>query len=125
MFSIATSVPLPIAIPISASAKDGLSLTPSPTKATVCPFAGVFNISRFVFRQHMPVRFGEVQFTRNPVHCALVVAGKNHLNLSRLNSSIPASLVSLLDGFGRGFPSESSIPRRAVNTKEFPFSRIV
>ncbi len=35
--SIATSVPLPIAIPIFAMAREGLSLTPSPTKATICP----------------------------------------------------------------------------------------
>src|SRR5690625_7166851 len=37
--SIATSVPPPMAIPISAIASDGLSLTPSPTKATISPFA--------------------------------------------------------------------------------------
>ncbi len=40
--SIATSVPLPIAIPMSASARDGLSFTPSPTNATICPSACSF-----------------------------------------------------------------------------------
>ena len=37
--SIATSVPLPMAIPMSARASDGLSLIPSPTKATISPAA--------------------------------------------------------------------------------------
>ncbi len=37
--SIATSVPLPMAIPIWAKASEGLSFTPSQTNATIWPFA--------------------------------------------------------------------------------------
>ena len=77
--SMATSVPVAIAMPISAAASAGASLMPSPAIATT-PCADAFSSrdhARFVFGQHVRVnRVGcNAERTRDAGRAAGVVAG--------------------------------------------------
>ncbi len=70
--SIATSVPVPIAIPTSAWVSAGASLMPSPTIADPLALAlQLPDLVRLVLRQHLREHPVHAHLTRDRLRCAL------------------------------------------------------
>ena len=76
---MATSVPVPMAIPTFACAKAGASFTPSPAMATMWPSdCSFFTASRFLLRQDVGVHFIDSEFARDGFGCRAAVSGEHH-----------------------------------------------
>ena len=77
--SIATSVPVPMAMPTSACASAGASLIPSPAIATTCPSAWSRRTAVALFRrQHVRNHLVDAELRRDGPGVGLVVAGQHH-----------------------------------------------
>ncbi len=77
--SIATSVPVPIAMPTSADASAGASLTPSPAIATTRPARrSLFDHLGLAVRQHLGLDLGDAEPARHGLRGGAVVAGQHH-----------------------------------------------
>ena len=77
--SIATSVPVPIAMPTSAAASAGASLTPSPAIATTRPALRSFSTTvGLAVRQHLGLDLGDAEPARDGLRGRAVVAGQHH-----------------------------------------------
>ncbi len=91
---MATSVPVPIAMPTSAAAKAGASLTPSPAMATTgLPAQALDHLALFL-GQHLGLDLGYSELASNGIGGRSIIPGQHH----------DANAVSLERGqrFGRG-----------------------
>ena len=94
--SIATSVPVPIAMPTSAAASAGASLMPSPAIATTWPCSrSLTNAFVLVLRLDAGVDFIDAELLRDGACGALVVAGEH--------DDFDAELMQMVDGSGGRF----------------------
>ena len=76
--SIATSAPVPMAMPTSAAASAGASLTPSPAIATTRPSRRSFSITALLaVGQHLGLDLGDAELSRHRHRGGAVVAGQH------------------------------------------------
>src|SRR5262245_41028815 len=81
---IATSVPLPMAIPTSAWARAGASFTPSPAIATTSLGVQALDEGDLLIRQHLRLDVGDGESPRDGERGRPAVAGHHHdANTSR------------------------------------------
>src|SRR5581483_1476994 len=75
--SIATSVPVPIAMPTSALASAGASFTPSPAIATTRPCARRRDDFALSLRQHVGLDLVDAELLRHRLRGDAIVAGEH------------------------------------------------
>ena len=122
--SIATSVPVAMAIPTSAWARAGASLMPSPAMATTWPSAWRRRTtSRFCSRQHLGLDAQDAEPPRHRLGRGLAVAGQ-HDDLDarrRARSRAPPPVDSLI---GSATPmAPAALPSTATNITVWPWLR--
>ena len=111
--SMATSVPVPMAMPTSAAARAGASLTPSPAMATTRPSArSALDDVALVVGQHLGLDPVDAQAAGDGLGGDLVVAGE-HDDLDALRSQrLERGGGGLLDGVGDGEHARDAGRRR-------------
>ncbi len=94
--STATSVPAPIAIPMSAVARAGASFTPSPTIATFLPCAwSSFTLDRLILGEHLGEDRVDPQLLGDRARHRLRAAGEHrHLDPRSCRALIASRLSS-------------------------------
>ena len=100
--SIATSVPAPIAIPVSADASAGASLTPSPIIATLCPAALSFAISASFSSGSTPA------ITLSIPTCSFMALAVTSLSPVNITTSMPIFLNSLIAALELSFTTSAT-----------------
>ena len=97
--SIATSVPVPIAMPTSAAASAGASLMPSPAMATICPLRVSASIARvFSARVHAGLDFIEAELLarRRRAVCSLSPVSMTIFSPSSCSDWMASGVESLI-----------------------------
>ena len=101
--SMATSVPVPMAIPTSAWARAGASLIPSPTMPTRLPFGlELFHLAGLGLRQDLGQDAVDTDLFGNGIGGPLVIPGHHDDLKAQLVEGIDRCCGILLQGIGHG-----------------------
>ena len=121
--SMATSAPVPMAMPTSAAASAGASLTPSPAMATFAPLACSSSISAFLASGSMSARTSSMPSLSATALAVRSLSPVAMMILSPLSCSarIASALVALIGSATATSPA--SLPSTATNIAVLPSER--